>query len=50
LGYGDIVPVRWFRTLVAAFMFTYAQGRLNAAVGNTIYEEDRYHDSISIGT
>ena len=64
LGYGDIVPVRWLRTLVAvepyngvlllswsgAFMFTYAQGRLNAAVGDTIYEEDRYHDSISSGT
>lgn len=50
LGYGDIVPVRWLRTLVAVepyngvlllswsgtYMFTYAQGRLNAAVGDTI--------------
>lgn len=60
LGYGDIVPVRWLRTLVAVepyngvlllswsgtYMFTYAQGRLNAAVGDTIYESDAGNDAM----
>ena len=60
LGYGDIVPVRWLRTLVAVepyngvlllswsgtFMFTYAQGRLNAAVGDMIFEQDIDNDAM----